>query len=298
MKLLLIGSTGLIGTKLKQDLKDKGYRVDCLFHSYREHTPNDFCWNYTSEKAPLERFEGYDVVINLAGESVGKGRWNKIKKEKIYSSRIDFTHSLVEIFKNLNLPPKLYMSASAIGYYGDSGDNWVTEESPSGQGFLPELCCLWEKQLEALEMRTVSLRFGVILSTKGGALTRMLPPFRLGLGGKVGTGKQYMSWVSLRDAVQSILFIMEQKTLTGAINIVSPNSCKNIDFTKTLGKVLHRPTLCPFPAFMVKLLLGEMGETLLLASSRVKPSKLLQEKFPFQDVDLQKMLESELLTSC
>jgi uncharacterized protein (TIGR01777 family) len=223
-------------------------------------------------------------VVHLAGENIASGRWTSEKKRAIRESRVNGTSLLSESLARLSRPPSVFLSASAIGYYGDRGDELLTEESPPGKGFLPDVCTNWEKATApAVEkgIRTVHTRFGIILDANEGALAKMLTPFRMGIGGRIGDGKQWMSWIALADVVDALKYLIEDTSTRGPVNFVSPNPVTNAEFTKALGRVLSRPTLFPVPAFGVRLAFGEMADALLLSSQKVEPSVLADRGFPF-----------------
>ncbi|MDE0892996.1 MAG: TIGR01777 family oxidoreductase, partial [Planctomycetota bacterium] len=232
----------------------------------------------------LGREEAVGCVVHLAGESIAEGRWNEAKKARIRDSRVAGTRALCEAMASMAEKPKVIVCASAIGYYGDRGDAVLTESASYGEGFLPDVCRQWEDAAEparAAGIRVVSLRIGVILSKEGGALSKMLLPFSLGVGGKIGAGTQYMSWVSLVDLVSIARFAIDDERLSGAVNAVAPGAVTNLEFTKALGRALKRPTLFPLPAFVARLALGEMADDLLLASIRVEPALLKECGFQF-----------------
>jgi uncharacterized protein len=228
--------------------------------------------------------EGFDHVVHLAGENIAAGRWTPARKAVLRDSRIQGTRLLAETLAGLRHPPRVFVSASAIGYYGNRGDEVMHEESPRGIGFLPDLCQEWESAagpMSASGIRVVHPRFGIVLSPAGGALGRMLTPFKLGVGGVVGSGKQWMSWISLKDAASALAYCLENDSLRGPVNLVAPQAVTNRDFTRILGRVLKRPAVLPAPAFALRLALGEMADDLLLSSLRVEPSRLLAAGYPF-----------------
>lgn len=286
MKILISGSSGLVGTHLIDQLRAAGHEPVSLVRN-RERAgvywdPRTYALD---DPAVLETF---DAVIHLAGESI-VGRWTAAKKDRIRSSRIDSTTVLARAMAGCASPPSVFIVASAIGYYGDTGDRAVDEDAPLGIGFLAEVCRDWEAAADparGVGIRVVHMRFGMLLSPRGGALKTMLPPFRAGLGGRVGTGTQSMSWASLDDAVGAILHALNHADLSGPVNVVSPQPCTNLEFTKALGQALNRLTVFPVPAFLVRLLFGEMGDALLLASQRVMPNRLLKTGYSFQDANL------------
>ncbi|MEO7674744.1 MAG: TIGR01777 family oxidoreductase, partial [Pyrinomonadaceae bacterium] len=234
------------------------------------------------------------AVIHLAGENVSGLRWTEDKKKAIRDSRVFGTRTMIEAFARLEKKPKVFIGGSAIGFYGDRDDDEMTEASGAGDTFLAKVCKEWEaesRRAEDMGIRTVLLRTGIVLSKDGGALATMLTPFKLGVGGVVGDGKQWMSWVSLDDVIAVINFALENEGLRGAVNVVAPNPVTNEEFTKTLGSVLYRPTFLPLPEFAVNLVFGEMGDALLLASTRVIPKRLVDANFEFKYTDLKTALE-------
>jgi uncharacterized protein (TIGR01777 family) len=292
MKILIGGSHGLVGTALIESLEADGHQIFRLVR----HAPaskTEVEWSPDRYSIALARIEGFDAVVNLAGESIAEGRWTEDKKRRIRESRVKGTKLLGDALANLAVPPKIFVCASAIGYYGNRGDELLTETSAAGDDFLAKVCAEWEDATAlATEkgIRVVNARFGVILDTNGGALKKMLPPFRMGVGGKVGSGKQWMSWIALDDVVGGIQFALANDSIKGPVNFVAPVPVTNAEFTKTLGKVLSRPTILPIPAFAIKLLFGEMGEALLLGSQRVAPERLAAAGYEFGYPQLEKAL--------
>jgi len=292
MKILIGGSHGLVGTALIKSLEAANHEVFRLVR----HAPTsktEVEWSPDRYSIALARIEGFDAVVNLAGESIAEGRWTDDKKRRIRESRVKGTKLLGDALANLTIPPQAFICASAIGYYGNRGDEILTETSSAGDDFLSDVCAEWE-QATALAtekgIRVVNARFGVILDTNGGALKKMLPPFRIGVGGKLGNGKQWMSWIALADVVGALNFALTNESLRGPINFVAPSPVTNAEFTETLGKVLSRPTLFPIPAFGIKLLFGEMGEALLLGGQRVAPKRLMSEGYQFRYAQLEAAL--------
>jgi uncharacterized protein (TIGR01777 family) len=298
MRILISGSHGLIGKAVVEALQAKNHQVVSLVRNRDEVSQDSLLFDPEHTPLDSDSYEGFDACINLAGESVAQGRWTEEKKRKIRDSRVLRTRILSEFLSGLKNPPKIFLSASAIGYYGSSGDRVLNESSKGGTDFLATVCKNWEKSTTVLEnkgVRVVHLRTGVVLSKEGGALAKMLVPFKLGLGGKIGSGSQYMSWIALEDEVSAILFCLENSKLSGAVNLVCPNPVTNGEFTKVLGKALARPTLFPMPAFVAKLLMGkELAEELLLASQRAVPQKLLEAGFTFKYPGLKSALEAIL----
>jgi uncharacterized protein len=293
MKVLVTGSSGLIGLALIPSLAAGGHQVIRLVRPKSSSSlsgVSEVRWDPAEGKIESSGLESLDAVVHLAGENIAAGRWTAEQKAKIRDSRIKGTELLCSTLARLARPPKVLVSASAIGYYGDRGAESLREESPSGSGFLAEVSRQWEAATEAaarMGVRVVLTRFGVVLSSSGGALAKMLPPFRMGAGGKLGSGKQYMSWVALDDAVGSIHQLLSDEALRGPVNVVAPNPVTNLEFTKTLGRVLSRPTVASVPSFAARLVFGEMADALLLASTRVEPAKLQNAGYRFRYPDLE-----------
>ena len=279
-----------------QALEPEGHDIFRLVR----HAPNaetEVEWSPDRYSIALARLEGFDVVVHLAGESIAEGRWTDEKKKRIRESRVKGTRLLGDALANLSQPPKTLVCASAIGYYGDRGDEVLTEASAPGKDFLSDVCVEWEKATALASekgIRVVNCRFGIILDADGGALKKMLPPFRMGVGGKIGSGQQWMSWIALDDVVRGIKFALANDSIRGPVNFVVPAPVTNARFTKTLGKVLSRPTLFPIPAFGVRLLFGEMADALLLSSQRVAPTVLQTSNFLFQYSQLEAALRHVL----
>lgn len=296
MKALITGASGLIGKALQAALKQKGWE---LLLASRSEPKDDRHFKWTVEEGfrdeDLERLEGLDAVIHLAGENVAGLRWTEEKKKAIRDSRVLGTRTLIDAFNKLKNRPKAFIAGSAIGFYGNRGDDEMTEASPAGEGFFPEVCRDWEaesRRAEDLGIRTVLLRTGIVLSKDGGALGTMLLPFKMGVGGVVGSGKQWMSWISLVDQIRAILFVLENDNIRGAVNLTSPNPATNEQFTKTLGEVLYRPTFLPLPEFAVGMIFGEMGDALLLDSTKVLPKRLEDAGFEFKYPELKPAIEA------
>lgn len=291
------GASGLVGSELTSRLRSSGMNVLKLVRNRQSADVDELVWDPASGIVNPDRLNGIDVVIHLAGENIAERRWSAAQKARIEHSRVDATRTLCEQLAQAENPPKTLICASAIGYYGDRGDRELDESAEPGEGFLPEVCTRWEAATQPAAdagIRVVNLRTGVVLSRDGGALAKMLLPFKLGLGGNVGSGEQYMSWITLEDLVGIIEHSVSDETLTGPVNCVAPRAVTNAEFTKTLGQVLHRPTIIPLPAFMARLILGEMADGLLLASARVVPRKLIEAGYEFRHVDLEEALHSVL----
>jgi len=296
MNVLISGSTGLIGTALTDTLVSAGHTVYPLLRNVSGDAI--FYWNPEEKSIHLDETVTIDVVIHLAGENIADSRWSEKKKQKILQSRVIGTQVLCQALANLKHKPGLLISGSAIGYYGETGDTMVDEKSQPGSGFLTDIAMQWEAATQPAEqagIRTVHIRTGIVLSPLGGVLQKMALPVKLGVGGVVGNGQQYMSWVSINDMINMIEFIMENNSLNGPVNMVSKSPVTNYTFTKTLGKVLGRPTLFPMPAFIARLLFGEMADALLLSSSRVYPAKLEAEGYKYINPDLEDALKDLLV---
>ena len=285
MRILISGSTGLVGSAVIDVLAHQGHELIRLVRPAtvlpREQPtsppePTHVLWN--PETGILDsRVEGADAVIHLAGASIAGHRWTKAWKRELRESRVAATRSLISSLRQFRQPPQIFIAASAIGFYGDRGDEELTESSPAGSDFLAHLTADWEAESSRASefgARVIILRFGIILARRGGALPRMVLPFRLGLGGRIASGRQWMSWIALDDIVGIIRFSMETNLLSGVANAVAPTPVRNAEFTVTLGRVLHRPAILPTPGFALRLALGEMADSLLLGSQRVYPAKL------------------------
>lgn len=294
MNILISGASGLIGSALRPYLESKGHQVYIL---HRGRDSGSFFWQPEKDLIHLDNDIHLDAVINLNGVNIGDKPWSAQRKRAIIDSRVQSTALLSQAIAERFAPPSVFINASAIGFYGDTGNTEVNESSPAGNNFLTDIVRQWEAAAQpAIEdgIRTVFIRSGVVLTPQGGALKKMLLPFKFGLGGKMGNGQQFMSWISLTDELRAIHFILNQTTLSGPINLTAPNPVTNIDFIKALGRTLKRPTLLPMPSFLVKTLFGEMGDLLLLGSNRVIPNVLLNHGFQFMHKDIEHALESEL----
>lgn len=264
MKVAISGASGFIGSALIPFLKNCGYEVKKL-------------------KRGEVDLEGIDILINLSGESI-VGFWSESKKEKIIKSRVETARALADAIAKMKNPPKLFINASAIGYYGSRNQETLTEKSAPGKGFLADVVIRWEEALTpAIKkgVRTVAARFGVVLGGQGGMLKQLLLPFKLGLGGKLGSGEQFMSWITIDDLLGAILHLIQHEELNGAVNFVTPFPVKNREFTEILGKILQRPTFITIPEWFIKNILGEMGKEMLLTSEKVEPEKLIASHYPF-----------------
>ena len=297
MKVLVSGSTGLVGEAVVKAFLDGGHDVVRLVRRRISVSKTALFWDPAAGTRDPAALAGVDVVIHLGGDNIADGRWTDEKKARIRDSRVNSTKLLADTMAKVERPPKTFLCASAIGFYGDRGNETLDERSSAGTGFLPEVCQAWEAACQPARdkgVRVVNLRFGIILSPDGGPLANMLKPFKLGVGGKIGTGEQYYSWISLTDAVRAIEFLTDMPELEGPVNVVSPNPVTNLKFTKALGAALSRPTVLPMPAFAARLAFGEMADGLLLASARVIPDKLRDSTFTFQHEQLGPCLRAML----
>lgn len=285
MKVLVSGASGLIGSAVVAELTISGHDVFTLGRKPPSPELKGFQWNVENKSGDLSDIDSLDAVIHLAGQSIASKRWSPEEKSRIVSSRIEGTKFLIELLKNANLHPSIFIGGSASGVYGDRGKEELGENSPPGSGFLADLVQKWEFETSKAQdtaQRIAIIRTGVVLSTYGGALARQLPMFRYGLGSALGTGSQFMSWIHLEDEVRAILYILENEKLSGPINLVSPNPTSNLEFSKTMAKVLQRPMFLKAPAKMLELALGkEFADELLLFSQRIIPNKLEDAGFEF-----------------
>jgi uncharacterized protein len=295
-RVLVTGASGLIGSALVPSLIERGCRVTRLVRGPVS-GEGQISWNPASRLAP-ESVSGFDAVLHLAGESV-VGRWSAAKKARIRDSRVIVTRHLAQSLAEAKDRPRVLIVASAVGYYGDRGDQMLDEDREAGSGFLAEVCREWEAANQPAAnagIRTVPIRIGMVLSSKGGALQKMLPAFRMGVGGKIGSGRQWISWVHIWDLVAAVHHILKTDLLQGPVNMVAPKAVTNAEFTQTLGSVLSRPAILPLPAFAAKFAFGQIADEVLLASQRVEPTKLIASGYPFQYPDLRKALESVVKT--
>ena len=294
MRIVVAGASGFVGAALVPALRARGHDVRRLVRRAAA-ADDEITWEPANGVIDARRLEDADAVINLAGENVAAGRWTTTRREQILRSRVDATRTLVAALLTLARKPQVFLSASAVGYYGDRGDEIVTEKSPIGMGFLPEVCLAWETHAEGAArhgIRTVLLRFGTILSPEGGALAKMLPLFRVGLGGRLGSGRQWMSWIAREDVVAGILCVLRDNLCSGPVNFVAPGAVTNAEFSTLLARTLHRPAVCPVPRWALRLAFGAMADEALLSSTRVAPRRLLEMNFPFQYTSLDRALRT------
>ncbi len=297
MRVLVSGASGLLGSALAAALRSEGHQVNALVRPGKTPAPGDVPWDPQSDRLDATAMHGVEAVVHLAGSSIASGRWTPARKQLLRASRVEATRHLVAALGRLERRPAVLVSASAIGYYGDRGEELLTESSPPGKSFLARCAEDWEAEAARAEqhgLRVVRLRFGVVLAAHGGALKQMLLPFRLGLGGRLGSGRQWMSWISLTDAVGVMRYALMQADLQGPVNTVAPNPVRNVEFTRILARRLHRPAIFPVPAFALRLALGELADELLLSSARVIPERLQQRGYSFQHATLEAALASVL----
>jgi uncharacterized protein (TIGR01777 family) len=293
-RILVSGASGPIGAALLPSLKATGATVTRLVRNSATN-PDEIAWDPARPLLP-DSVSGFDAVIHLAGESI-VGRWTEARKRRIRESRSQGTGHLAQAVTKAPQPPRVFISASAVGFYGNRGEEILREDSPPGEGFAAEICRQWEDATQPAAqagIRTAQMRIGVVMSADGGALPEMLTPFRLCLGGRLGNGRQWWTWVSVRDVVGAIQHVLDHESLSGPVNTVAPNPVTNAEFTRILASVLNRPAIFPMPAFAVRLIFGEMGEELFLGSQRVEPAKLADTGYQFQHPDLKNALQEIL----
>lgn len=295
MHVAITGSRGLVGSKTDRLLTARGHKTTRMARDRAG--DGEVSWDPAASSFDASELEGVDAVVHLAGENIASRRWNARQKQRIRDSRVQGTRVLCEGLAGMRKPPKVLVAASAIGFYGDRGGEMLSEDSSPGNGFLADVCQQWEaatRPAEKARIRVVNLRIGVVFSSEGGALAKMLLPFKLGFGGVVGSGQQYWSWIALDDLACAIKHALTADTLSGPVNAVSPNAVTNREFTRTLGRVLSRPTIVPIPAFLAKLAMGEMANELLLSSTRVVPNRLQESGYEFQHATLENALRHAL----
>ena len=284
MTILLSGASGMLGKAIASRLEDQGNRVLTLVRR-RTESADELSWDPAGAGiAEPQKLEGLAAAVHLSGANVASRRWTAAFKREMAESRIQSTRVLSETLAGLKQPPKVLATASAIGFYGDRGDEMLDEGSPAGDGYFPELCQAWEdaaRPAAEAGIRVVHPRFGMVVGRDGGAMARLAPLFRLGLGGRLGSGRQWMSWVAEEDAASAVVFALENAAISGAVNVVSPQPVTNAAFTRELGRAVHRPAILPAPAFALRLAFGAMADEALLASQRVLPKRLTQAGFAF-----------------
>ena len=292
----ITGASGLIGSALADALAADGYVVRRFVRVGRQARPGDILWDPVRQVLEPAELEGVDAVVHLAGEPIGQ-RWTSAVRRRIRESRIAGTRLLAASIASLSRPPRVFASGSAMGIYGSRGDEVLSETSPIGDDFLAELAADWEAEADRAApagVRVVKLRTGLVLSPRGGALARLLLPFRLGVGGRVGSGRQWVSWIALSDTVRAIRHVMASDGVAGPVNLAAPTPVTNAELSSTLGKVLHRPALIPVPAVALRAVFGEMADATLLASQRMQPRRLLESGFQFDHPRLESALRHEL----
>lgn len=297
LNILISGASGVIGSALVPFLLTGGHTVKRLVRKPPQNPEEEIFWDPARCHIDSEKLTGTDVVIHLAGEHIGGGRWTPDRKRTIIESRTKGTSTLAKAIAAMENPPQIFLSASAIGYYGDCGDKVITEKDAPGDLFISEICKKWEASAEAAVnkgIRTVFMRIGVVPSPQGGALKELLLPFKMGLGGKIGNGRQYMSWVSIDDVLYAIHHAMFNEKVSGPVNFVSPTPVTNESFIKALGSAVNRPTVLPIPEYAIDKIWGEMGREVLLAGARVIPEKLIKSGYEFKFPDLEKNIKHML----
>jgi len=296
MRIVVSGSSGLVGTALVAALQDANHEVVRLLRGMQATSEGGVAWDPQASKLDPAAIAGCDAVINLNGSSIAGARWTKKFKSELRTSRMDSTRTLVQAIAALETPPRVMLSASATGFYGDRGDELLDEDSAPGSSFLATLARDWEGSALAArseKTRVVLLRLGMVVS-RGGALDKMLLPFKLGAGGPIGSGEQFWPWIAMSDVIGAVFFALENKKLEGPVNLVSPQETRCRDFTSSLGRILRRPALLPLPAFAARLVLGEMADSLLLASARVQPRVLMEAGYAFRRPTIENALRAAL----
>jgi hypothetical protein len=299
MRIVVSGSSGLVGSAVVDYFNGQGDQITRLVRRDAR-GPAEIAWHPDGPPLEAARLEGFDAIVHLAGESLSDGRWNAAKKARIRQSRVEGTQRLCQSLAGTNARPKVLVSASAIGFYGNRGDELLDENSPSGTGFLADVCREWEAATAPAAvagLRVVCLRLGLVLSPRGGALAKLLPVFRLGLGGPLGSGRQYMSWISLDDLVGVVDRVVRDEGIQGPVNAVSPHPVSNREFARTLGRVLARPAFFTVPALVLRVAAGEMADELFLSGAQVVPRRLVDRGFTFRDAELRPALARLLARS-
>jgi len=296
-RVAVTGSSGFVGSALVDSLVRDGHDVVRIVRRESGQVESIIHWDPARGRLDAAELEGIDALVHLAGENIASARWTAARRQRIVESRVRGTRLIAEALTRLRRPPAVFVSASAIGYYGNRGDESLDERSCPGTGFLAETCRKWEAETAAAErtgLRVVQLRIGIVLGSGGGALGRMLLPFRLGLGGRIGSGRQFMSWIARRDLISAIRHVLFDSDLKGPVNAVAPAPVRNAEFTRVLGQILRRPARLPVPAFAIRLALGRLGQELLLEGARVFPRRLVDDGYRFRWGDLQGALKAEL----
>jgi len=299
VKILISGASGFIGSALADKLVASGHRVIRLTRRPVSPGQDAVSWNPQTGHLDAADLEGVEAVIHLAGEGIGDHRWTEAHKARVLDSRVRGTHLLAETIAGLDTPPRVMVSQSGAHFYGfESGDLSLTEDAPPGGGFLARVVEQWETATEPAEnggIRVVRTRSGVVLSPGGGALKKQLLPFRLGIGGKIGSGHQYFSWISLQDELEAMEFVLEREDISGPVNLVAPNAVTNAEFTRALGAALGRPTFMPIPSLAIKVLFGtEMSKEMIFGGQRLVPRRLLDAGFEFRDPEVESALRRML----
>jgi uncharacterized protein (TIGR01777 family) len=297
MKVIISGASGLVGTAITNSFRSEGHTVFRLDRSGGTSSADTIQWDPPAARVDVSAMEGTDVVIHLSGANISGGRWTRERREILRSSRVDSTRVLVDSLVQLRQRPRVFLSASAVGYYGNCGDEILTETHEPGRDFLSLLARDWEAEASraaAGGIRTVILRFGVILAAEGGALPQMIWPFKFGVGGRLGSGRQWLSWISQQDVVGIVRFAVANSQISGPVNVGAPNPVQNSEFARVVGRVLHRPAILPTPAFALRVAFGEMADALLLASQRAFPEKVRDAGYSFLHEDLETTLRAIL----
>lgn len=297
LRVAITGASGLIGTALRRFLRTGGHEIFTLVRDQQRTNEHAIYWQPEAGEIDRARLEGLDAIVNLAGENVGEGRWTAERKTRIRESRVQGTTLLAKTLASLEQKPRVLVSSSGVSYYGDRGDEVVDEDSTPGEGFLAEVSRAWEEACAPASeagIRVVNMRTGLVLSAEGGALPKMLTPFRFGVGGRIAGGNQYMSWIAIDDFVRAILFVIERDALVGAVNAVAPEPVTNAELTSALGEVLARPAVFAVPSFALKLAFGEMAEETVLSGQRVVPRRLQQAGFTWRHRDIRSALKHVL----
>lgn len=296
-RIAITGSHGLIGSHLLEALRAEGHTVHRMVRSRAHATAGDIYWNVEANDVDTDALEGVDAVVHLAGEPLGERRWTAATKRRIEASRTKGTRLLADALAGLDQPPSVLLSGSAVGYYGSRGDDLLDEDADPGDDFLARVTRAWEAAADparAAGIRVAHPRTGVVIAAEGPLIEKVEWPFRLGIGGRVGSGRQWYPWIALEDQIRALRFLLDRDDLAGPFNLTAPDPATNAELTRALGEVLHRPTVLPIPVFAVSLLYGEMGRTLATASQRAVPRRLLEAGFSFEVTDLREALRRAL----